>query len=163
MPKSRLRRRTSSQMFAAAGRIQTGGRFVQEQDVRLVHQRQGQVQTAAHAPAVRADTAIDGVLDLHQLDKLVCTGRSLLLRKAEQPSLQSQQLERFHGRVQPDLLQGHAGNTAHLAGLLHDVVAADEGAACGRQGQRGQDLDRRALARAVGSKETIDLAGLDRQ
>ena len=47
--------------FANIMEMQTGGRLVQEQDFRLVHQRQGQIESSPHTATVGAYAAVDGL------------------------------------------------------------------------------------------------------
>ena len=54
-----------------AGRVEPGGRLVEEQDVGLVHQRRGEVEPPLHAAGVALDHAVGGVLELDQLEQLL--------------------------------------------------------------------------------------------
>ena len=58
-----------------AGRVEAGGRLVEEQDLGLVHERRREVEPALHAAGVALDHAVGGVLELDQLEQLLRPAR----------------------------------------------------------------------------------------
>jgi hypothetical protein len=54
-----------------AGGIEAGGRLVEEEDLRLVHECRREVEPAVHAARVALDHAVGGVLELDQLQQLL--------------------------------------------------------------------------------------------
>ena len=54
----------------AAGRVQAGGRLVEEQHVRAVHERQRQVEPAPHAARVAADAPVAGLGEADAVEQL---------------------------------------------------------------------------------------------
>ena len=55
----------------AALRIEAGGRLVEEQDARLVHERQREIEPALHPARVAADAAIGGFGEPDALEQLL--------------------------------------------------------------------------------------------
>ena len=143
--------------------VEAGRRLVEEEDARVVQQREREVEAALHAAGVRRGLAVGGVDEADALEQLVAARRALGARDALQAALQAHVLAAGEHRVQRDVLQRDADRGAHLRALLRDVVARDGGACRRRRQQRREDLDRRRLARAVGPEEAVDLAGRDVQ
>ena len=70
IPRSSFKRRTSSQTRGATHRIEPGRGFVEEHDLRVVHERDREVEAAAHAAGVRADLLAERVTDVDQRGEL---------------------------------------------------------------------------------------------
>jgi hypothetical protein len=77
--------------------------------------------------------------------------------------LQSHVLAAGQQRVERRLLQRRADRGAHLWALLDDVEAGHPRRPFGRRQQRRQHQHRGRLAGAIGTEESVDLAGLDPQ
>jgi hypothetical protein len=142
----------------ARGRIQAGGRLVEEQHLGLVDERHREVQAPAHAAGVRADAAAGGARQADALDQGGAAPAHGARRDAVQRRLQLDQLGAGHQRVERRLLQRDADPAAHLRRFGCDVVAGDAGVAAGRAQQRHEHPHGRRLAGAVGSEEAVDLA-----
>jgi len=109
-------------------------------------------------PAHLAVARVGQADTIQQLDR-ACG--SVLLRQPVQPALKLEVLAPGEEVVQRRLLQSGADPPAHLRPLRRHVEARDGRASRGRREQRGEDVDRRGLARAIGAEEPVDLAGLD--
>ena len=144
----------------AADRVEAGGRLVEEEDARLVDERRGEVEPAAHAARVGADPAVGGLDEARP-------GRAAP-RRGARPSARRQAVQRrleagsargrsSAGRARPPgARRRSSARTAR--GLGDDVVAGDRGAAAGRAQERGQHPHRGRLAGAVRAEEGVDLA-----
>ncbi len=164
MPSSRARSRDLLPQRRAALGVEAGRRLVEEQDARLVHQRQREVEAPLHPAGVAADAAVGGFGQPDPLEQLVGAracgcfdGMPWSVR------LQRQVLAAGQDRVERGLLQRGADRRAHLRALAHDVEAADRGAPARRRQQRREHQHGGRLARAVGAEEAVDLARADRR
>ena len=145
----------------AADGIEARRRLVEEQHVRVVHQRGGEVEAAPHAAGVRADAAIERVADVDEGAELDQPAVDLVAGQAVELALEAQQLEAGLLRVERDILQGDADVQAHLLGTVDDVEARHRCPAAGRGQEGAQHLDRRGLAGAVGPEQAVDLPLVD--
>ena len=142
----------------AALDVEARRRLVEEQNPRVVDEREREVKPTLHPTRVAADAAIGGLVQSDALEQLVAAPGSVRAREALERGLQSQVLAAGEHRVERGLLQRGTDRRAHLRALAHDVVAGDaRGSRRGGQ-QRGQHQHRRGLSGAVGSEEAVDLA-----
>ena len=113
-----------------AGRVEAGGRLVEEQDLGLVDERRGEVEPALHAAGVALDHPVGGVLELDQLQQLArARSAAPSALEPEQPPVQDQQLAAGLARVEAGLLQRDADPAADLVRVAGDVDAGHLGAA----------------------------------
>ena len=108
----------------AARRVQPGRRLVEEEHVRAVHERERQVEAAAHAARVAAHAPVRRLREPHAPQQLA---RTLLRRCRPQPvqrPLHPQQLAAGHERVDRGLLERDADGPSLGVGLVHHVVPA---------------------------------------
>ncbi len=98
-------------------RVESGGRLVEEQDRRLVDQRQREVETAPHPARVGADSAIAGRGEADPFEQFVGLGVVLRLRQAVEHRLEVQELAAGHQRIDRRVLQRDADVAAHVVGL----------------------------------------------
>ena len=75
MPSSRARRADLLPQRAAALQVQAGGRLVEEQDARAVHEREREVQSALHAAGVAADAPVGRFGQADALEQLLRRAR----------------------------------------------------------------------------------------
>ena len=61
----------------AAGRVQSRGGLVEEEDLGVVHQGGGQIEPALHPAGVRADAPVDGPTDVDQIQNVAESGPDL--------------------------------------------------------------------------------------
>ena len=114
-------------------------------------------------PGVAAHLAVGGLREADAGQQLA--GAALALRAADavQRGLEPHVLGAGEEGVERRLLEGGADRGAHRGALAHYVMPAHPRRARGGRQQRGEHVDRRGLARAVGSEEAVDLAGLHPQ
>ena len=141
----------------AADRVEAGRRLVEEDDLRAVHERGGEVEAALHAAGVRLHAAVGGVLEVDDLEQAADALLRLARGHAVEPRLQRQQLAAGLEVVEPRLLQRDADAAADGGGLTGDIEAGDLRAARGGAEQRRQHADGGRLAGAVGAEEAEDL------
>ena len=120
----------------AALDVEAGRRLVQEQDARLVDQRQREVEPALHAAGVAADLAVGCLGQPDPVDQLVAAALRLGLGDPVHPGLQAHVLAGGQERVERRLLEGDADRVADRGALLDDVVARRP-ARCPRWGAAG--------------------------
>ena len=157
MPRCSLSRRTSSHTAARLDRIETRCRLVEEQHLRLVHERGGEVETTLHPAGVRADPAIDRLADVDQHQQF---GDPLRRRSADEPVEPALQVEQFATGllgIERRLLQGDTDAQADHVGPSPTSKPATV-AVPRRQQQRRQHAHGGALPGAVRAEEAIDLA-----
>ena len=155
---SALSRRTSSHSVAARGRVEAGGRLVEEEDLRVVDQGHREVEATAHAARVRADPALLGVGQADALDQLEAAGAHRPRGDAVERGLELDQLASGHQRIEGRILERHADAAPDQGGLAGDVVTGDPGVAAGRAQERDEHPHRRRLAGPVRPEEPVDLA-----
>ena len=129
--------------------------------MRAVHERQREVEPAAHAARVAAHAAIAGLGEPDAVEQLRRPLAGLRPSQPVQRALHAQQLAAGHQRVDRRLLQGDADRPAHRVAVRHHVVPGHPRAARRRPQERGEDAHHRCLPGAVGTEEAIDLAVAD--
>jgi hypothetical protein len=102
-----------------------------------------------------------GVGEADALEQLGAAPDALALGQAVQRGLQAQVLAAGQQRVERGLLEGGADRLAHVRAVADDVVAGHARRARRGRQQRREHQHGRGLARAVGTQEAVDLAGLD--
>ena len=130
--------------------VADGEHLVDEQHVGLEEGRDAEAEPHLHAARVELDLAVDGVLELGELDDVVEAGGHHPARQPEQRAVQVDVLA-------PGQLGVDAG--AHLD--QRTGAAGDLDPAGVRVHHPGQDLQQRRLARAVDPDQADRLAGLD--
>ena len=110
----------------AAARVEAGGRLVEEQHVRPVHEREREVEPPAHAARVAADAAVGGLGEADALEQLHGAGARLGGAQPVQRALHAQQLAAGHQRVDRRLLQRYADRAPHRVAVADDVMPGDE-------------------------------------
>jgi hypothetical protein len=121
-----------------ARRVQPRGRLVEEQHLRLVHERRREIEAALHAAGVALDHPVRGVLELDQREQLPRARRGLRRAEPEQPAVQDQELAARLARIQSRLLKCHADPPPSAIGVARDVDAGNLRAAGGDRQQRGE-------------------------
>ena len=145
----------------AGPRVEARGRLVEDQQRRIVDERVGEAQPLAHAAREGLDVGVALVGEADDLEQLADhrgpAGRGDAVAAREEVE------------VLPDAeVVVHAVEVGHVADAAADLdrVRADRDAgherlARGRGEERGQDLHRRRLARAVRPDQPEDLAAAD--
>ena len=146
---------------AAGDRVEADRRLVEDQQPRAVDERLRELQPPDHAARVRRDHAVGVLEHPGRLERPVDPPGPLGPRDVEEAREQHRVLapgERALGR---ELLGDVADQPPDRHALARDVVAEHVGDAGRDPQQRGEDADRRRLARAVGAEEAEHLAGPD--
>ena len=139
-------------------RVERRRRLVEEDDRRVVEQGPGDGQLLLHALAERAG---DVVAPVPQREQPQVPLDPLGARRGVQPVQPPEEVEVGRRRqlvVEARRLGQDADPGADLLGVLDDVEAVDRGAALARLDERGQQPDRRRLARAVRPEQAEHLA-----
>ena len=142
-----------------AGRVEPGGRFVEEQHRRAGDDTGGEIEPAAHAAGVGLRDAVGRVGEAEAFEQL---DGPRLGRRAPQPA----QLADHHEVLAPGErlveggILGRDPDVARRPGCFgHDVEAGDRGPAAVGHGQGREDPDRGGLARTVRPEHTEDRPG----
>ena len=98
VPRSVLRRADLLPQVSPARRVEAGRGLVEEEHLGLVHERQGQVEPAAHAAGVRADPPVGGGGEPDPFEQVGVAPVRLRPREAVQHGLEPQQLAPGHER-----------------------------------------------------------------
>ena len=122
-PLSEASRWTSSQSALRLWGSRPGRRLVEEQDARLVHERQRQVEPPLHPARVAADLAVGRLGEPDAGEQLAGPALALLRAHAVQRGLEPHVLGAGEERVERGLLERGADRGAHLVALGDDVVA----------------------------------------
>ncbi len=139
--------------------VEPGRRLVQEDDGRVAHQAHGDVEPAAHPTREGEHVAVGGLVEVELVQQL--GGGLPRIGDAAQLAYQHQVLPGAEHVVHRGELPGQAYLFANLGGLLRHVEPSDARRAAIGLDQRGQDVDRGRLARAVGSEQSEDRAPPD--
>ena len=134
-------------------RIETAGRFVEEQHLRVVQQHAGEAQSLGHAAGKTGHQFVPLEGEIHQLERPLRHASPL---GPVDPIGGREELQVFdHPHVVVDAENvGHvADRPTDLAGMRVDRVAADVGLSPCRGEERGEDADRGRLSGAVGPDE----------
>ena len=147
---------------AAALRVETGRGLVEEEDPRPVHERERQVEPPLHAARVAAHLAV-GRVRVRPTRSSSAAPRAARSapRQAVERGLELHVLGAGEERVERGLLERRPDRGAHPGSLVDHVVAGHARAARRGRQQRGEHVDGRGLAGAVGAQEAEDLAGRD--
>ncbi len=144
--------------LVAAARVQTGGGFVEEDQLGGDHDAGRDVDPPPHATGIGLHLPSASFGQTERVEQL---GRPRLGRRPRVAPQPGEQHEVVHARqvfVDRCELAGHAHSAAHRVGLGDDVVTEHPCAAVGRPQQRRQHADGGGLAGAVGSKYAVDEA-----
>ena len=139
-----------------AARVQARGRLVEEDQLRVAHERHRQVEPAAHAAGVGGGRPVGGVAEVEAVEQLGGAPAARGAAEVVQVGHQDQVLAPGEQVVDGRELPGHADRGAHAVGVGGDVVAGDGQLAGVGADQRREDLDHRGLAGAVGAEQGED-------
>ena len=144
-------------------RVEADGRFVQNDQFRLMHQRVRQTDALPVAFRKLADDAAAHVRQAallhHRRDALAGTPPA----EALEPRAEFQVFPHAHFGVQRVVLRHVADAAAHLRRLMKHVEARHARRAARRRQEAGQNAHRRAFARAVRAEQADDFAARDRE
>ena len=149
--------------IAAAGRVDAGRGFIEEQHLRAADERGGQVDAPAHPSGVRPDLPIRGVGEVDALQRVGCPPSSLAARQPVETSHQLDVLPSGQIVINRGVLAGQSDSGPHRLRVATHVEPGDAHHARVGLHQRGQDPDECRLSRPVRAKQPIDDARLDGQ
>jgi hypothetical protein len=132
------------------GRVEPGGRLVQEDHRWSGDQARGQVEPPPHPAGVRLGQPARRVAQVETLQQLRGPPACLGPRQVDQPADQHQVLGAGQVVVHRRVLTGEPGQPPHPAGVRHHVQPADAGGPGVRPQQRRQDADGGGLAGPFG-------------
>ncbi len=146
---------------AARLRIEPGGRLVEEQNRRIVHQRAPDLQSLNHAAGKTIDLFIGPIDQLEPFEQSSCSRLALLLRHAEIFGVEQKDLTRRQAAIKVVDLRHDADASLDRHRVLRHFKAFNSRRAAGRQNTRRQHANRRGLAGAVRTEQTKKLAARD--
>jgi hypothetical protein len=136
--------------------IEAGRRLVEEDELRVADEREGEIQPARLPAGQPADADVRALLQADDLDDLLDGARVRVERGPVRDGLADGQVA-----VHPAALQDDAGALPQGARPPGRIVPEDGDDAAGAVAVPLEDLDGRRLARAVGSEEAEHLAAGD--
>ena len=145
----------------ARHRIETGRRFVEKEDPRLVNQASRDFDAPPHAAREVLHLFVAPLRQLDRVEQFVDQPLPLFARDAVQLGVDDQVFFDAQFEIAGHRLRDDADRMAHAVGLLDHVEAVNHGRAGCRRQQRRQHADQRRLAGAVWSEQAEELAGLD--
>ena len=130
--------------------IDTGGRLVEEKDVRLMAQRLGDHHTTFHAARQLDDARAAFVPEREIAEQLLdmLGGRAL----AEQAAAEAHRVLNCREDIERDLLRHESDHCARGAIVPHDVVSIDEDLPRSHRDQTADDADERRFASPIGAE-----------
>jgi hypothetical protein len=142
--------------------VHAEGRLVQEQHLRVAHEPAGEVHPLALPGRQPVDARAGELLEVGDVDQSLDSLARLAGPHAVELGEHPQALADREDAVAAALAAGdQIDAAADLGRLRDDVVARDSRLAPRREQQRGEDLDARRLAGAVGAQQAEDLTPLD--
>ncbi len=147
--------------IVACDRVDAGRGLVQDQEFRLVQDRDRQRQALLHAERQGVGELVRGLVQVEALDDVGDAGSTFFGRQPEQAGVQLQVLPDGQLLVEREGLAHVADPAAGLDVLGIDGLAEQRGRALGGGQEAGQHLHGRGLAGPVRAEEAEDLAPLD--
>ena len=135
-------------------RIEPCGRLVEEQHMRFVHERGGEVEASAHASRIGAHGTVGGLREAELLEQLRRSWGELSLRLVGEPPHELEVLASGEVFVDRGVLTGEADRLANPFGVAGHVDPED--ARSPRVGKKDgrEDADGSRLAGAVGPEQS---------
>src|SRR3712207_4998543 len=139
--------------------VHPGGRLVQEEHLRVVHERAGKEHAPLHPAGERVDPLLALLREGEALEQLPGPLSRLVLRDAVVAGVEEQRLLDGQELVQVYLLRGDPDHSPRLPELLVSVPPEDLDAPRIRARQAHDAVYERCLPRPVRPEETEELAG----
>ena len=141
--------------------IHAGGRLVQHDHRRLVHQRLGHQKAALHAARELAHIGLGLVGQAQALEQLVDPGA--VVAHTEVARLDAQSLADIEKRIEHQLLGHHAELAARLRVVALHIAAQDADRTTAGAREAREHADHGGFASAIGAEQTEKLALLNIQ
>ncbi len=139
-------------------RVETGGRLVEDRDLRLLHQDFGEAQPLPHAAREGRDALVGDIQEPDMPERGVNPLLALLAIEPHQPRRVTQVLGGAEVVVEADRVGQVADPALHRERLAHRVIAEDADLPVRDLGQAEHHQDRRGLAGAVRTEQPENLA-----
>ncbi len=144
-----------------ADRVDRGGRFVEDEDLGVLHERIGDAEPLEHAAGVRLGFRVGPVGHPDLPEDLLDSRLGLMAGEAVEPGRVAEVLAPCQPAIEPHAVGQVADPALHRERMPRGIEADDAGFARGRLGEPEQHEDRRRLACPVLAEEAEDLACLD--
>jgi hypothetical protein len=139
--------------LVAAGKVEPGGRLVEEYHRRALYQRGGHVEAAAHPAGVGPHRPVGGAGELEALQQFVGPLPRLAAGQLREAPGQPEVLTAGQVGIDRRILAGEADPVADAVGVADHVVAEDLRVPAVGWEDGCQDPDRGGLAGAVGPEQ----------
>ena len=146
---------------AAALRVESDSRLVEEQHVGRMNQAARDFEPAAHPARVSRDQIVGALGQPDHVQQAMSAFAALAARQAEELAVDIDVLPSGEIEIRGERLRDDADILAHLARMTRDVEAGDERLAAARRYQRREHPHHGRLAGAVGAEQSEDLAATD--
>jgi hypothetical protein len=144
-----------------AARVESGGRLVQEEDLRGQDQAGRQVESPAHPARIGADEPVGGIGEVEGGKELPRADTRLPSAEVVELADHLEVLEAGQVLVHGGVLAGEPDVLAHLGGIADHVEAGNPRGAIVGQQQGRQDANGRRLTGPVRAEQPEDAARLD--
>jgi hypothetical protein len=136
-----------------AVRVQAGGRFVEDKDLGIVHERAREQKPPLHSARKLVDLGAAFVRQFGEIEKRPAETEGVLFPDIEVSSVDDKVFRHREVRVQVVVLGHDADAGLDNGRLLGDVHPENRHRPRGRRHETGDDAHDRGLARAVGAEE----------
>ena len=144
--------------MASGVRVEPGRGFVEKDDLGIIDQRGGDPEPLLEAAGERVELGVGLVAQIGEVHQGVDVGLA-----PEYPRVVPQAFANGDSVERAEVLRKHADPADDLGLALADVQSEHGDLARRRRADRLDDLDRHALARAVGAQERENLTSFDRE
>src|SRR5882672_9025785 len=135
-------------------RIQARARFVEKEDLRIMHHGTRNRETLHHAAGESANHLIGTIVKLESLQQFVRAPSALFGVQAKIPAVKEQNFARGQREIEVRSLRYHADQAFYRDLLFPDVVRSDPGVSGGRPHPCSENSYGRGFARTVGSQQS---------
>ncbi len=144
-----------------AERVEPRGWLVEKDQFWIVDERLRQAGALQHALAVLPQRTLGRIEQIHACEQVLDADVERDAAEPVQSSVEPQQLAAGQAVVKPEMFREEAD--ARPRGAVADRRAQHGAASSGRRHERQEHLERRRLARAVGTEEAEDLTPVHRE
>src|SRR5690349_6484722 len=142
-------------------RIETGGRFIKEEQRRVVHERASEREQLPHPARQTPGRGIAFFPEISEAQQICDAFIQFRYRHATSAAEKAKILLHCEVRIQTKALRDVTKLRPHLLPFLPDVVACNGRFSAGRMGQAAQHPNSRRLTGAVSPKKSEDCARND--
>ena len=142
-------------------RIESGGRFVEKKQRRIMHERAAEREQLPHSAGKTAGRSFAFRLQIRQLQQIRDSFLQFVTRHATGAAEKSHVLLHRQVAIEAETLRDITELPAHEMPLLPRIGPVNLRRSAGRPGQAAKHPHRRRFARAVRAEKTEDLARID--